>query len=170
MDKRSYLDSLNAGRTRRPQTTLEQLNRSLEHLEKQLDKRSVQPPTADPYQASRRRLADEAAFYPGDHENRPVAAVQASAARRDEPRRVDTRAHQDQTRIADELEALRREMRTHLETSRQEQSRRDAIEPQATRVAQELEAIRKEMHEQLEAARRDLAAREQAPGLPSASK
>ncbi len=34
--KRSYLDSLNAGRQRRPHTTLEQLNRSLETLEQRL--------------------------------------------------------------------------------------------------------------------------------------
>src|SRR3954451_19814809 len=34
--KRSYLDTLNAGRPRRPQTTLEQLNRSLETLEQRL--------------------------------------------------------------------------------------------------------------------------------------
>jgi len=158
MDKRSYLDSLNAGRARRPQTTLEQLNRSLEHLEKQLDMRPAQRPAADPYQSSRRRMADEAAFYASDYDSRP--ARQAVNARIEESRRVDTRAHQDQARIADELEALRREMRAHLETSR-----RDAIEPQATRVAQELEAIREEMREQLAGARRDLAAREQIPGL-----
>jgi len=157
MDKRSYLDSLNAGRARRPQTTLEQLNRSLEHLEKQLDMRSAQKPAADPYQSSRRRLADEAAFYAGEYDSRPSAARQASGARPDEQYRADTRAHHDQARIADELESLRREMRQHLETSRQEQSRRDAIEPQATRVAQELEAIRNEMREQLSAARREQA-------------
>jgi len=165
MDKRSYLDSLNAGRARRPQPTLEQLNRSLEHLEKQLDMRSGQRPAAEPYQASRRRLADEAAFYPGDHDNRAPAPREAQSPRAEEPRRVDNRSHQDQMRIAEELEALRREMRAHLDQSRQEQSRRDAIEPQATRVAQELEAIRKEMRDQLTAARRDLAAREQAPGV-----
>jgi localization factor PodJL len=34
--KRSYLDTLNAGRQRRPHTTLEQLNRSLETLEQRL--------------------------------------------------------------------------------------------------------------------------------------
>ncbi|MBZ9918857.1 peptidoglycan-binding protein [Mesorhizobium sp. BR1-1-12] len=36
--KRSYLDTLNAGRQRRPQTTLEQLNRSLETLEQRLER------------------------------------------------------------------------------------------------------------------------------------
>lgn len=36
--KRSYLDTLNAGRQRRPHTTLEELNRSLENLEQRLDR------------------------------------------------------------------------------------------------------------------------------------
>ncbi|TIL59569.1 MAG: peptidoglycan-binding protein [Mesorhizobium sp.] len=36
--KRSYLDTLNAGRQRRPYTTLEQLNRSLETLEQRLER------------------------------------------------------------------------------------------------------------------------------------
>lgn len=45
--KRSYLDTLNAGRQRRPQTTLEQLNRSLETLEQRLD-RTREDPMARP--------------------------------------------------------------------------------------------------------------------------
>ena len=36
--KRSYLDTLNAGRQRRPNTTLEELNRSLETLEQRLER------------------------------------------------------------------------------------------------------------------------------------
>lgn len=36
--KRSYLDTLNAGRQRRPHTSLEQLNRSLESLEQRLER------------------------------------------------------------------------------------------------------------------------------------
>ncbi|CCV14748.1 peptidoglycan-binding protein [Mesorhizobium sp. STM 4661] len=36
--KRSYLDTLNAGRERRPHTTLEELNRSLETLEQRLER------------------------------------------------------------------------------------------------------------------------------------
>ncbi|WP_457153817.1 peptidoglycan-binding protein [Mesorhizobium sp. P5_C1] len=45
--KRSYLDTLNAGRQRRPQTTLEQLNRSLETLEQRLE-RTREDPMARP--------------------------------------------------------------------------------------------------------------------------
>ncbi|CAN7220534.1 peptidoglycan-binding protein [Mesorhizobium caraganae] len=37
--KRSYLDTLNAGRSRRPNTTLDELNRSLETLEQRLERK-----------------------------------------------------------------------------------------------------------------------------------
>ncbi|RUX62102.1 peptidoglycan-binding protein [Mesorhizobium sp. M7A.F.Ca.CA.002.12.1.1] len=45
--KRSYLDTLNAGRQRRPQTTLDQLNQSLETLEQRLE-RTREDPMARP--------------------------------------------------------------------------------------------------------------------------
>ncbi|PTE07191.1 peptidoglycan-binding protein [Mesorhizobium helmanticense] len=58
--KRSYLDTLNAGRQRRPHTTLEELNRSLETLEQRLERTredaNVRPdprrPAAEPRYAS----------------------------------------------------------------------------------------------------------------------
>lgn len=45
--RRTYLDTLNAGRQRRSETSLEELSRSLEHLEQQLDlrERSLAPAT-----------------------------------------------------------------------------------------------------------------------------
>ncbi|UCI07481.1 SEL1-like repeat protein [Mesorhizobium sp. B1-1-8] len=47
--KRSYLDTLNAGRQRRPHTSLEELNRSLETLEQRLERtRSDTPERSDP--------------------------------------------------------------------------------------------------------------------------
>lgn len=47
--KRSYLDTLNAGRQRRPHTSLEELNRSLETLEQRLERsRSELPERPDP--------------------------------------------------------------------------------------------------------------------------
>jgi localization factor PodJL len=42
--KRSYLDTLNAGRQRRPHTSLEELNRSLETLEQRLDRTRADMP------------------------------------------------------------------------------------------------------------------------------
>ncbi|WFP62976.1 peptidoglycan-binding protein [Mesorhizobium sp. WSM4904] len=47
--KRSYLDTLNAGRQRRPHTSLEELNRSLETLEQRLERtRTDMPERPDP--------------------------------------------------------------------------------------------------------------------------
>ena len=160
-NKRTYLDSLNTGRMRRPQTTLEQLNRSLEHLEHQLDQRHAPRSAAETYQNSRRKLADETAYYPAIDEEAlaaprptPRSRLAAEDLRRPEP--AYARSHPDQSRIADELEALRAEMRAQLS--------RDAAQPQAARIVQELEAMRKEMREQLDGARKDLAARMIVPG------
>ena len=51
--KRSYLDTLNAGRQRRPHASLEELNRSLETLEQRLDRtRADMPDRPDPRRAS----------------------------------------------------------------------------------------------------------------------
>jgi len=46
--KRSYLDTLNAGRQRRPHTSLEELNRSLETLEQRLDRTRADMPDRPP--------------------------------------------------------------------------------------------------------------------------
>ncbi|MEZ2328126.1 peptidoglycan-binding protein [Mesorhizobium sp. RCC_202] len=46
--KRSYLDTLNAGRQRRPHTSLEDLNRSLETLEQRLDRTRAEMPEQRP--------------------------------------------------------------------------------------------------------------------------
>ena len=87
--KRSYLDTLNAGRQRRPQTTLEQLNRSLETLEQRLGQ-TREEVTARPLRAIRRRpalsRATAASAIPPRPAlsrraaNRPAALVRGSAA------------------------------------------------------------------------------------------
>lgn len=65
-NKRTYLDSLNAGRQRRPQeTTLEQLNRSLETLEQRIDRNRDEAGTQ--YPGPRRRQDG----YFGDHPVNP---------------------------------------------------------------------------------------------------
>ncbi|KQZ15566.1 peptidoglycan-binding protein [Mesorhizobium sp. Root554] len=81
--KRSYLDTLNAGRQRRPHTTLEQLNRSLETLEQRLG-RSRQD--ADEYGDRRDSLQSEPRYARTD----PYAQRSFETARpqrvHDEPR------------------------------------------------------------------------------------
>ncbi|TPK68092.1 peptidoglycan-binding protein [Mesorhizobium sp. B2-4-15] len=73
--KRSYLDTLNAGRQRRPQTTLEQLNRSLETLEQRLGQ-TREEVTASP--ASRQYGADPR--YPATEPRYPAADPHYPAA------------------------------------------------------------------------------------------
>ena len=76
--KRSYLDTLNAGRQRRPQTTLEQLNRSLETLEQRLGQ-TREEATARP--APRQYGADPR--YPATDPRSPTAEPRSPTA---EPR------------------------------------------------------------------------------------
>ncbi|UVK43584.1 SEL1-like repeat protein [Mesorhizobium sp. AR07] len=66
--KRSYLDTLNAGRQRRPQTTLEQLNRSLETLEQRLE-RTREDPMARP---EPRQYGTEARYPAGQPSGQPA--------------------------------------------------------------------------------------------------
>ncbi len=73
--KRSYLDTLNAGRQRRPQTTLEQLNRSLETLEQRLGQ-TREEVTARP--APRQYGADPR--YPATDPRAPAAEPRYPAA------------------------------------------------------------------------------------------
>ncbi|MBB6413646.1 peptidoglycan-binding protein [Mesorhizobium sangaii] len=86
--KRSYLDTLNAGRQRRPQTTLEQLNRSLETLEQRLE-RTREDPLARPeprqYGADARYPAAQPAGQQRWYEDpqpapRPTSPAQPAAA------------------------------------------------------------------------------------------
>ncbi|RWC60793.1 peptidoglycan-binding protein [Mesorhizobium sp.] len=62
--KRSYLDTLNAGRQRRPQTTLEQLNRSLETLEQRLERTREEPMARSDLRQSDPRQYGADARYP----------------------------------------------------------------------------------------------------------
>jgi localization factor PodJL len=108
--KRSYLDSLNAGRTRRPQTTLDQLSLSLEQLERQLDLRSGQRADQDIYRPSRQRLADETAPY-YDRMTPPAQARQSWETGRGGQQGA---ARNEAAKLADELQALRDEMQVML--------------------------------------------------------
>ena len=97
MNKRSYLDTINAGRQRRPHTTLEQLNRSLETLEKRLDRsreeaagnaslRDARPeaepryPRTDPYRQQRSFEAPRTQREPAYTPREPLAGARAARA------------------------------------------------------------------------------------------
>ncbi|PAQ08516.1 peptidoglycan-binding protein [Mesorhizobium temperatum] len=121
--KRSYLDTLNAGRQRRPHTTLEQLNRSLETLEQRLERTredlSERPdprrPSAEPRYASARPYEDPRPAQPPKSPE-PAALDQSYQAIARDIDRV--RGQEDGVavvgKIAGELRGLREELRHQM--------------------------------------------------------
>jgi localization factor PodJL len=121
--KRSYLDTLNAGRQRRPHTTLEQLNRSLETLEQRLERTradiSERPdprrPSAEPRYASSRPYEDPRPAQP-PKSPAPAAFDQSYQAIARDIDRV--RGQEDGVavvgKIAGELRGLREELRHQM--------------------------------------------------------
>ncbi|UVC15611.1 peptidoglycan-binding protein [Mesorhizobium onobrychidis] len=121
--KRSYLDTLNAGRQRRPYTTLEQLNRSLETLEQRLERTredlSERPdprrPSAEPRYASARPYEDPRPAQPPKSPE-PAAFDQSYQAIARDIDRV--RGQEDGVavvgKIAGELRGLREELRHQM--------------------------------------------------------
>ncbi|MGB3388609.1 MAG: peptidoglycan-binding protein [Pseudaminobacter sp.] len=120
--KRSYLESLNAGRTRRPHTTLEDLNRSLANLEQRLGRSQDASPLhargategrnyAD-LPGSRPRLDERAAMAPRS----PAASGPSYQAIARDLQQV--RAQEDGMaafgKIAEELQQLREELRQQV--------------------------------------------------------
>ncbi|RJT38792.1 peptidoglycan-binding protein [Mesorhizobium waimense] len=130
--KRSYLDTLNAGRQRKPTTTLEQLNRSLETLEQRLERtredtaaERFEPrrPTAEPRYASAQPYNQQRWYedpQPAPRPKSPAPAAPAfdqnyQAIARDIDR---VRGQEDSVavvgKIAGELRGLREELRHQM--------------------------------------------------------
>lgn len=121
--KRSYLDTLNAGRLRRPHTTLEQLNRSLETLEQRLERTredmSERPdprrPSAEPRYASARPYEDPRLAQPPKSPAPATFDQSYQAIARDIDR---VRGQEDGVavvgKIAGELRGLREELRHQM--------------------------------------------------------
>ncbi len=121
--KRSYLDTLNAGRQRRPYTTLEQLNRSLETLEQRLERTredlSERPdprrPGAEPRYASARPYEDPRPAQPPKSPEPGAFDQNYQAIARDIDR---VRGQEDGVavvgKIAGELRGLREELRHQM--------------------------------------------------------
>ena len=133
--KRSYLDTLNAGRQRKPGTTLEQITQSLQNLESRLDRSRE---ALDDYERDReaRRPAWGEHTYTGApvHRERefPRATVPQPAPREPEPsyhslaRDFDRVRGQEEglasaSRIASELKGLREELRQQVATNMNEE-------------------------------------------------
>ncbi|MGX9180457.1 peptidoglycan-binding protein [Mesorhizobium sp. BHbdii] len=121
--KRSYLDTLNAGRQRRPHTTLEQLNRSLETLEQRLERtredmsERLDPrrPSAEPRYASARPDEDPRLAQPPKSPAPATFDQSYQAIARDIDR---VRGQEDGVavvgKIAGELRGLREELRHQM--------------------------------------------------------
>ncbi|RWI76373.1 peptidoglycan-binding protein [Mesorhizobium sp.] len=121
--KRSYLDTLNAGRQRRPHTTLEQLNRSLETLEQRLERtredmsERLDPrrPSAEPRYASARPYEDPRLAQPPKSPAPATFDQSYQAIARDIDR---VRGQEDGVavvgKIAGELRGLREELRHQM--------------------------------------------------------
>ena len=129
--KRSYLDTLNAGRQRRPLSTLDQLNQSLQALEEQIGR--TRDASGEPYYPSTRPYAEQPRPY-----RQPRAPAQAAprfeqnyqALARD----IDRMRNQEDSvavvgKIAGELRGLREELRHQMtgELHREFETLRDEI-------------------------------------------
>ena len=153
-NKRSYLDTLNAGRQRRPETTLEQLNRSLENLESQLGRsRDSRVPRDDSWTAAARTAAPR-------HDPSEEPARSASPAPREPNPARDERAGmegaQAASKVSAEMRQLRDELRNQMslglrrefDTLRSdiEQSSQDASAKSSAELGRELERLTSAIH------------------------
>ena len=126
--KRSYLDSVNAGRQRRPQATIDELNQRLAELGARLERPEARPP----YRPDERVAQDRDLGRPlhkDDYLDRDLRQRMSGAGRdfagsasQDLARSVESARRQDEGlsaigRIAGELKGLRDEMRQQIGTN-----------------------------------------------------
>ena len=158
--KRSYLDSLNDGRQRRPLASLDELNRSLENLEARLERQrnEQREAPAEPYRAPQRQ-APPAGYTPrGEYGRTAPYERPYHAIARDIDR---ARSQEDGVaavgKIAGELRALREEMRHQMSTGLQREfdllrkdidraSQSGAVGSQAVELGLELERLSGAIH------------------------
>jgi len=158
--KRSYLDSLNDGRQRRPLASLDELNRSLENLEARLERQrnEQRDAPAEPYRAPQRQ-APPAGYTPrGEYGRTAPYERPYQAIARDIDR---ARGQEDGVaavgKIAGELRALREEMRHQMSTGLQREfdllrkdidraSQSGAVGSQAVELGLELERLSGAIH------------------------
>ena len=113
--KPSYLDTLNEGRQRRPHTSLDQLNRSLENLEARLERareESAEPYRTPPRQAPVAAYAPRGEYGCGAPYERPYQTIARDIDRaRDQEDGIAAAG-----KIANELRVLREEMHHQMGT------------------------------------------------------
>lgn len=113
--KRSYLDSLNAGRPRKAQASLEELNRSLGDVESRLEHGEAGFPRGDD---ARSQWADDRRARPGesrqDDRYRPSGLTYQEIARDIDRVRGQEEGVASVGRIANELKGLREELRHQM--------------------------------------------------------
>jgi len=113
--KRSYLDSLNAGRSRKAHASLEELNRSLESLGHKLDRSREVPPLREERAPRRSQWAETDMNFrerpSEDWRSRATAPRQRMMEPAYAPRREDDGSA---ARIAAELKGLREELRQQM--------------------------------------------------------
>ena len=137
-NRQSYLDSMNAGRRRRPSTSLEQLSSTLDELENRLGRmRPEREPRSDAgaLRTRSQRLSSATSHYPPYESTAPRRAYtpaptamgsgmggrarhERSTGERHEP--YGGRA-QNERAVADELNALRAELRQQMNTGLREE-------------------------------------------------
>ncbi|MER2533984.1 MAG: peptidoglycan-binding protein, partial [Rhizobiaceae bacterium] len=110
--KRSYLDTLNAGRQRRPHATLEQLNRSLEILERRLGDREAREPSPRPATRPGPDAAPAPRAY--DRPSREASLAPSRPAEPARPRQPDDEAALG--RVTGEIRTLREDLRQLMST------------------------------------------------------
>ncbi|MBT1155835.1 SEL1-like repeat protein [Aminobacter anthyllidis] len=155
--KRSYLDSLNDGRQRRPHASLDQLNRSLENLEARLER--AREESAESYRTPPPRQAPPAGYTPRGEYGRtaPYERPYQTIARDIDRARGQEDGVAAVGKIAGELRALREEMRHQMSTGLQREfdllrkdidraSQSGAAGSQAVELGLELERLSGAIH------------------------
>ena len=154
--KRSYLDSLNAGRQRRPNSTIEEIGRTLDAIGSRLERPTDESTFRAPMRGSDRHAAERASYQPAYQEDLLARDFRTRAAPRhamdasvqDLARSVETSRRQEEgvasiSKIAAELKGMREELRHQMTSGLQREfaALRGDIERAYTAAASGLQGV-----------------------------
>jgi localization factor PodJL len=156
-NKRSYLDSLNAGRQRRPNSSIEEIGRTLDAIGSRLERPTDESAHRAPMRSSDRYAAERAAYQPAYQDDllsrdfRPRAAAQRQSldnSMQDLARSVEASRRQEEgvasiSKIAAELKGMREELRHQMSSGLQREfaALRGDIERAYTAAAAGLQGV-----------------------------